>query len=528
MLLVGLLCAFALFAATFLRYEDEIRLKEIGRTTTAERQRLVSGIVASDGARPETWIRSVGSRADVGSYLQKPEAVSRKRLDVALRIGWKRYELGAVSLYDLKGRRVLTVASAGPLQRWNPLETVRLDRRPLRTFYQRTPAGIVATTTAVIAVKGKPVGTMAVVRPWSRAALDRLARLTGTRVEIIDRAKRDARSSEKAQDRFNWFEELRDAKHRPIAYRHFSANSAVVAQYRISILRTQTFIVLLVAAFLGALGTFLGAYVGRPLREMRGAISEGTTERIQHLLEDTTEIGEQARVIESWITVRNELVNTNEWLEREVRDRMRELSDAYLSTIRALVTALEYRDQETKGHCERVTDMAETLGRALRLSEIEVDDLRRGALLHDIGKIAIPDTVLLKPGALTVPERAMMETHAEIGYDMLREIRFLDRALDIPKCHHEKWDGTGYPQGLAGEDIPLAARIFALVDVWDALSSTRPYRKAWPPEKVREHIISLSGTHFDPVVVAAFERLPLSVFPTEFDRVSEDGCPKAA
>ncbi|RYG87512.1 HD domain-containing protein [bacterium] len=192
------------------------------------------------------------------------------------------------------------------------------------------------------------------------------------------------------------------------------------------------------------------------------------------------------------------------------------MNDAYTSTIRSLVTALEYRDQETKGHCERVTEMATTLGRALNLSEIEIDDLRRGALLHDIGKIAVPDTILLKPGALTPEERKMMETHAEIGYEMLREIRFLERALDIPRFHHEKWDGTGYPHGVEGNDIPLAARIFSLVDVWDALSSTRPYRKAWPPEQVKEHILKLAGSHFDPTVVAAFESLPLDQFPSEF------------
>ena len=527
-LLVGLLCAVALLAATFLRYDDEARLKEIGRTNTSERQRLVSGISASEGARPETWIRSFGARADVGRFLRKPDAGTRKHLEISLRSGWKAYGIGSVSLFDLKGRRLLTLASSPALRKWNPLVNLKPGRHSLRSFYQRTPIGIVSTTTATVTVGGKPVGTMAVVRPWTQTAIDRLARATGTRVEIISRSERNAYATELGQDRFNWFEELRDGKGHTIAYRHFSANSVAEALYRISVLRTQTFILLLVAGLLAAVGTFLGTYVGRPLRAMREAISEGSTASIQNLLEDSTEIGEQARVIENWLTVKNELVNSNEWLEREVRDRMRELNEAYIATIRALVTAMEYRDQETKGHCERVTEMATTLGRALRLTEIQIDDLRRGALLHDIGKIAIPDTVLLKPGALTIPERAMMETHAEIGYDMLKEIRFLDRALEIPRCHHEKWDGTGYPEGLAGEDIPLNARIFALVDVWDALSSNRPYRRAWPPEKVREHVVSLSGSHFDPKIVAAFEKLPLSAFPTEYTPETDGTLTEAA
>jgi HD-GYP domain-containing protein (c-di-GMP phosphodiesterase class II) len=143
----------------------------------------------------------------------------------------------------------------------------------------------------------------------------------------------------------------------------------------------------------------------------------------------------------------------------------------------------------------------------MRVPEAELIHLRRGALLHDIGKMGIPDAILLKPGALTVEDRAVLETHPVLARQMLEPIRFLRPALDIPYCHHERWDGTGYPRGLKGPDIPVAARIFALVDVWDALRTNRPYRLAWPEAKVRDHIAAGRGTHFDPEVVEAFFRI---------------------
>ena len=130
--------------------------------------------------------------------------------------------------------------------------------------------------------------------------------------------------------------------------------------------------------------------------------------------------------------------------------------------------------------------------------------IRRGALLHDMGKLGVPDNILFKPGKLNDDEWALMKKHPEYAYEMLYPIKYLRPSLDIPYCHHEKWDGSGYPRGLKGEEIPVEARIFAVVDVWDALCSDRPYRPAWPKEKIIEHIRSLSGTHFDPKVVEVF------------------------
>ncbi len=181
-----------------------------------------------------------------------------------------------------------------------------------------------------------------------------------------------------------------------------------------------------------------------------------------------------------------------------------ELQVAYDATLEGWVHALDLRDDETEGHTQRVTEMTLRLARAMGFSEADLVHLRRGALLHDIGKVAIPDRILLKPGSLDESEWVVMRRHPGYAFELLSPVTYLRPCLDIPYCHHEKWDGTGYPRGLKGDAIPLAARIFAIVDVWDALLSDRPYRKAWPIGKVTEHIRSLSGAHFDPKVVEAF------------------------
>jgi HD-GYP domain-containing protein (c-di-GMP phosphodiesterase class II) len=183
-----------------------------------------------------------------------------------------------------------------------------------------------------------------------------------------------------------------------------------------------------------------------------------------------------------------------------------ELAVAYDTTIEGWSRALDLRDKETEGHTQRVTEMTIRLAKAMSISEEEIVHLRRGALLHDMGKMGVPDRILLKPGALTDDEWAIMRQHPQFAYDMLLPIAYVRPALDIPYCHHEKWDGTGYPRGLKGEEIPLAARIFAVADVWDALRSDRPYRKGWTEERVQAHIREQSGQHFDPKVVEAFFR----------------------
>jgi len=184
-----------------------------------------------------------------------------------------------------------------------------------------------------------------------------------------------------------------------------------------------------------------------------------------------------------------------------------ELTLAYDATIEGWSHALDLRDRETEGHTQRVTEMTVKLARLLGLSEMDLVQVRWGALLHDIGKMGVPDGILLKPGPLTDEEWLVMKKHPSFAYEMLSPIRYLRLALDIPYCHHEKWDGSGYPRKLIGNQIPLVARIFTVVDVWDALRSDRPYRLAWKEEKVRQYIRSTVGTHFDPQVVDAFLQL---------------------
>lgn len=181
-----------------------------------------------------------------------------------------------------------------------------------------------------------------------------------------------------------------------------------------------------------------------------------------------------------------------------------ELSRAYDTTLEGWSRALDLRDRETEGHSERVTDLAVRLAREAGLRGDDLLHVRRGALLHDIGKMGIPDGILLKPGPLTDEEWIVMRRHPEHARAVLSPVRYLRPAIDIPYCHHERWDGSGYPRGLRGDEIPLTARVFAVVDVWDALTSARPYRPAWSREKAAEYVQAESGRAFDPDLVTLF------------------------
>jgi HD-GYP domain-containing protein (c-di-GMP phosphodiesterase class II) len=181
-----------------------------------------------------------------------------------------------------------------------------------------------------------------------------------------------------------------------------------------------------------------------------------------------------------------------------------ELSLAYDTTLEGWGKALELRDKETQGHTRRVAELTVGLARRMNISDSEITHIHRGVLLHDIGKMGVPDQILHKTGPLDESEWELMRKHPQYAYDLLYPIAYLRPALDIPYCHHEKWDGTGYPRGLKGEEIPLAARIFAIVDVWDALLSDRPYRKTWTKKETIEYILRESGTRFDPKIVKIF------------------------
>ncbi len=190
--------------------------------------------------------------------------------------------------------------------------------------------------------------------------------------------------------------------------------------------------------------------------------------------------------------------------ELDLQNAHHALEEAYEATLNGWSRALELRDRETEGHSRRVMEMSLRLARAVGIPQEELSHIHWGVLLHDIGKLGVLDEILRKPGPLTDAEWVEMRRHPEYALEMLSPINYLRSALDIPYCHHEKWDGTGYPRHLKGEEIPLAARVFAIVDVWDALSNDRPYRKALQPEEVLAYIRDNAGKHFDPRLVNVF------------------------
>jgi putative nucleotidyltransferase with HDIG domain len=185
-----------------------------------------------------------------------------------------------------------------------------------------------------------------------------------------------------------------------------------------------------------------------------------------------------------------------------------QLAHAYNATIEGWSRALDLRDKETEGHTQRVTNMTLRLARSMGIfDEEELIQIRRGALLHDIGKMGVPDQILLKPDKLDEDERAVMKKHPVLAHQLIYPIAYLRKALDIPLYHHERWDGSGYPLGIREEQIPLPARIFSVIDVWDALRSDRPYRPGWTKERSIEYIQEVSGEHFDPQIVEAFLKM---------------------
>lgn len=208
--------------------------------------------------------------------------------------------------------------------------------------------------------------------------------------------------------------------------------------------------------------------------------------------------------------------------EEAVQDKTQELADAYEATLEGWSNALELRERETAGHSKRVVNLTLQICRILNIPDDELIHIQRGALLHDIGKMGIPDNILLKPGPLSPDEWVIMRQHPLYAYRLLSKIPFLKPALDIPYCHHERWDGSGYPQGLMGKDIPLAARVFAIVDVWDALISDRPYRPAWTEDAALKFLQDGSGKLFDAQIVKIFEQIYQgSVEPNLFPLLSD-------
>jgi len=188
----------------------------------------------------------------------------------------------------------------------------------------------------------------------------------------------------------------------------------------------------------------------------------------------------------------------------QLESALLELQSTYDATIEGWVQALDLRDKESEGHTRRVTNMTVELARAMGIDDEAISYYRRGALLHDVGKLGIPDSILHKPGSLTFEEQKIMRRHPQYAFQWLSRIDYLQPSLQIPYSHHEKWDGSGYPRGLKGEAIPLEARIFSVIDVWDALISERPYKPAWSTERAAEFMRSQAAIHFDPKIVDIF------------------------
>jgi len=201
------------------------------------------------------------------------------------------------------------------------------------------------------------------------------------------------------------------------------------------------------------------------------------------------------------------IMNNHEDNIGRVRKSGAELYKNNILTLESWAKVLEYRDIETAGHSSRIVELSSRLAYALGCSKEEIEHLRWGSLLHDIGKLAIPDSILLKPAKLDKKEEKIMQRHPVLGKQMLSGMSFLEPSLSVVYSHHEHWDGNGYPQGLKGEDIPHLARIFSIVDCWDALNSDRPYRKAWPHEKIVEYIRDNSGIIYDPHIVEVFLKI---------------------
>jgi putative nucleotidyltransferase with HDIG domain len=228
----------------------------------------------------------------------------------------------------------------------------------------------------------------------------------------------------------------------------------------------------------------------------------------EHLLSTVQRALEHRQALEESHNYQQNLEQVVRARTEMLRQAMEDLEHSYDVTLEALGDALDLKDSETEGHSKRVTAYTIALARAMGISPAEIKVIARGAFLHDIGKMAIPDEILRKPGKLTPGEQELMREHCTRGYHMLRKIHFLSKAAEIVFCHQEHYDGSGYPSGTKGSDIPIGARIFAVADTLDAITSDRPYRKARTFDLAREEILRCSGTQFDPRVVETFLKIP--------------------
>ncbi len=394
-----------------------------------------------------------------------------------------------------------------------------LRQGPYSHFFLQTPDGLLELRSASIhgssdvAHIGPARGYFLVGRLWDRDYLGELSGLTGARVRMLGTARQEetAQGMTGGGSRMRFLQACPGWDGAPLARLELVSDDPAAALLRRSAVREMTLLGTFSLLLLAAVSICLLRWVSLPLGRLSRALTAESQEPLTQLKADGAEFGTLARLMGDFFTQREALRSARDGLERRVAERTGELAEAnqrlqaaYDATIEGWSRALDLRDNETRGHSQRVTDITLRLARTLGIADDDLLHIRRGALLHDIGKMGVPDRILLKSGPLDDDEWDTMRRHPLYALEMLHPIVFLHPALDIPYCYHEQWGGGGYPRGLQREDIPLSARIFAVVDVWDALRSDRPYRRAWPEERVRAHIHSLSGTHFDPEIVGAF------------------------
>lgn len=471
--------------------------------------------------------------------LHPNETWGRNSLDAALGT----YDCTAFWVFNIDNKTIYSISPNYPklieFPNKNPY-IFNLMKSDYIHFFQVTNVGLVEFSGAYIRKgydkkrTGTKYGYFLVARCWDNNLLDTISKLTGANVSITSASysRKDIRCIAKDDGSIVYTQIIRDHNGLPIKQLKLETSSTVVRSLQKQNDKTLLLYTLFSVFLLVMLFITLFIWVSQPISIIVRSIKNKTPADLHNMENDTTEFGNLAQVVHNFFDQQNTLIDeiserkrvetelheeinrhklterelqkVRDFLEKRVVERTWDLINAYDRTIEGWSRALDLRDKETEGHCQRVTMLTILLAKEIGLHEQEIIDIKRGALLHDIGKMGIPDSVLLKPGPLTEDEWKIMKMHTVYAYEMLYPIEFLRPAIDIPWCHHEKWDGTGYPRGLKGEEIPIAARLFSVVDVWDALQSDRPYRKAWPNQKIFEYIKSLSGIQFDPQIVDLF------------------------
>jgi len=381
-----------------------------------------------------------------------------------------------------------------------------LRRNPRQAdFYLKSPIGPVHYWATPIPGSGIAV----IGQLCSPSFAQSLGSMTGAKVKVNNDL-----NPESLRSVFEW--PLRDHRGRAIAFIEFQFPHSSAEEITTGFLPAWAGIPIaatLIALFFGVL---MVRWVQRPISLLVRAMTNDEPHILDELATERTDMGELAKLVQNSAIQSLRIAAINKELER----RMTEFNNSYDMMIQGWSRAMDMRDHETEGHTQRVAQMSMMLATKLGLDDELKTRLYRGALLHDIGKMGVPDAILLKPGKLTDEEFDIMKKHCQYAVEMLEPITFVKDCLDVPHYHHEKYDGTGYPCQLAGEHIPLLARIFAVADVWDALRSDRPYRKGWTETETRAYIAEQAGRHFDPAIVDAF--LELEAMPHPTDAICED------